>query len=126
MVQANYNNLKYFITKKRLSSRQARQTKALANFDFVIEYRTSKINPTNSLSQRPDYRELEASQEEESCLLTLHNKLRIIRLGVLYNLTQRLSVIAETGPRHPQTNKMSGLTGIHQDHEVDPVRTTYM
>ena len=38
------------MTKKKLSSRQARWAKALANFDFVIEYRTSKTNPTNSLS----------------------------------------------------------------------------
>ncbi len=49
------------MTKKRLSSRQARWAKALADFDFVIEYRTGKTNPANSPSWRPDYKESEAS-----------------------------------------------------------------
>lgn len=125
-VRADHNNLRYFMTKKRLSSRQARWAEALADFDFVIEYRPGKTNPADGPSRRPDYRELEASRNEESCLPTLYNKLRIARLGVPHDLTQRSSVVAETGPRHPQTDEMSGLTGSHQDRKGNPGRATYM
>ena len=92
----------------------------------MIEYRIGKTNPINSLSQRPNYKESEASQNKESYLLTLYNKLRIVRLGVLYDLIQRSSVIIEIGPRHSQTNKMLGLIESHQDPKSNPNRVTYI
>jgi hypothetical protein len=49
-VLCDYNNLKYFITTKSLSTRQARYTKELAKFDFKIKYKLGKVNPTNILS----------------------------------------------------------------------------
>jgi len=45
----NYNNLKYFITTKSLSARQARYAKKLAKFNFKIKYKPGKINPANIL-----------------------------------------------------------------------------
>ena len=51
----NYNNLKYFITIKSLSTHQAQYTKELAKFDFKIKYKLSKVNPTNILFQYLNY-----------------------------------------------------------------------
>jgi hypothetical protein len=51
----NYNNLKYFITTKNLSARQAQYTKELAKFNFKIKYKPSKSNPANTLFWYLDY-----------------------------------------------------------------------
>ena len=51
----NYNNLKYFITTKSLSTRQAWYTKKLTKFNFKIKYKLGKANPTNTLFWYLDY-----------------------------------------------------------------------
>ena len=51
----NYNNFRYFITTKSLSTYQAQYIKELARFNFKIKYKLSKLNPTNILSWRLDY-----------------------------------------------------------------------
>ena len=51
----NYNNLRYFMTIKSLSARQAQYAKELAKFNFKIEYKLGKANPANILFQHPDY-----------------------------------------------------------------------
>jgi hypothetical protein len=38
MVHINYYNLKYFITKQKLTKRQVRWAKSLVNFNFIIKY----------------------------------------------------------------------------------------
>ena len=67
------------MTKRVLTSRQARWAEKLAKFDFKIKYRTGKTNPANGLSRRLDYYVLEPnrSEEKESCLLLLQAKLRL-------------------------------------------------
>ena len=45
----NYNNLRYFITIKSLSTHQAWYVKELAKFNFKIEYKLGKANPANIL-----------------------------------------------------------------------------
>ena len=87
-VRSDHNNLKYFMTKRVLSGRQARWAESLAEFDFVIEYRAGKTNPADGPSRRPDHRGSEPNrcvpeEEEESCLPTLHNKLRVMGLAQL-------------------------------------------
>ena len=51
----NYNNLKYSITIKSLSTYQAEYTKELVKFNFKIKYKLNKVNPINILSWRLDY-----------------------------------------------------------------------
>ena len=51
----NYNNLRYFITTKSLSTYQAQYVKELAKFNFKIKYKLGKANPANILFQRLDY-----------------------------------------------------------------------
>ena len=51
----DYNNLKYFITTKSLSTYQAQYAKKLAKFNFEIKYKPSKLNPANVLFQYLDY-----------------------------------------------------------------------
>ena len=51
----NYNNFKYFITIKSLSTYQVWYAKELAKFDFKIKYKLGKANPANVLSWRLDY-----------------------------------------------------------------------
>ena len=46
----NYNNFKYFITTKSLSTYQVRYIKELAKFNFKIKYKLGKVNPANILS----------------------------------------------------------------------------
>ena len=43
------------MTTKSLSACQAQYAKELAKFDFKIKYKPGKTNPTNVLSQHPDY-----------------------------------------------------------------------
>ena len=48
-VLCDYNNFKYFITIKSLSTRQAWYAKELAKFNFKIEYKLGKANSVNIL-----------------------------------------------------------------------------
>ena len=54
-VLCDYNNLRYFITTKSLSARQAQYTEELAKFNFKIKYKLSKANPADALFQCLDY-----------------------------------------------------------------------
>jgi len=46
----NYNNYRYFITTKSLSTCLAQYAKELAKFNFKIKYKLSKTNSANILS----------------------------------------------------------------------------
>jgi hypothetical protein len=74
-VLTDHNNLKGFMKLKKLNPRQVRWATFLAAFDFEIEHRSGKTNPTDALSQRPDY----ASGEDTSSGLipTLRAKLKL-------------------------------------------------
>ena len=79
MVLLDHNNLKYFMTKKKLTSRQARWAEGLAKFDFRIKYRAGSKNLADGPSRRPDYSKPEESIND-GMLPTLQNKLRIAAL----------------------------------------------
>ena len=85
-VLCNYNNFRYFITIKSLSTHQAQYIKELAKFNFKIEYKPSKLNPANILFQHLDY----AKGFKDS------NK-RIIFNAILPTLQQKLWVMGLVG-----------------------------
>ena len=99
VVLTDHNNLKYFLTKRTLTGRQARWAESLAEFDFIIEYRTDKTNPADGPSRRPDHNVSEPNQsgDEDGCLPTLQAKLRLASLvdwGAVDKTGKRLSIRA--------------------------------
>jgi hypothetical protein len=80
-VLSNHNNLRYFMTAKELSPKQARWVGELARFDFEIEYKPGQDNPANGPSRRPDYAKgILVGEQQAECdamLPTLQQKLRI-------------------------------------------------
>jgi transposase InsO family protein len=116
-VRTDHDNLKYFMTKRKLNGRQARWTEALAEYDFVIEYRTGKSNPADGLSRRPDLKPENGAEFQDGMLPSLQAKLLEGRrsdngrLTVFGRLT--VSVISE-GIRHPRTGWNPG-SGDRQD-----------
>jgi hypothetical protein len=54
-VLIDHNNLKYFMSMKNLSDRQAHAAEELSRYNFDIEYKPSPTNPSDPLSRRPDY-----------------------------------------------------------------------
>ena len=49
-VLSDHHNLRYFMTTKELTPRQARWAEELARFNFKIKYKPGENNPTNGLS----------------------------------------------------------------------------
>ncbi len=80
-VLCDHNNLKYFMTTKALTSRQARWAELLAEFDFEIEYKPGDSNPADAPSRRPDYasgfKQETKRVANDTMLPTLQNKLRV-------------------------------------------------
>ena len=80
----NYNNLRYFITTKSLSTREVWYAEELAKFNFKIKYKLGKANPTNILSQRPNYTKGFKNSSKRTVLNTilpiLQQKLQIMGL----------------------------------------------
>jgi transposase InsO family protein len=55
-VLTDHNNLKYFMSTKQLTRRQARWAEFMAEFDFVLTHRPGSLNArADLLSRRPDY-----------------------------------------------------------------------
>ena len=75
VVITDHNNLRYFMTTKELTRRQARWAERLSAFDFEIVHRAGKVNPADGPSRRPDY-EPGDNKEEDILLPTLQNKLK--------------------------------------------------
>src|SRR5438552_4100826 len=71
----DHNNLRYFMTTKELTRRQARWAEKLSAFDFEIVHRAGKANPADGHSRRPDY-EPDENWENDILLPTLQNKLK--------------------------------------------------
>ena len=92
-VLSDHNNLRYFMTTKELSPKQARWAEELARFDFEIEYKPGANNPADGPSRRPDYaqglRVGEQKALQDAMLPTLQQKLRIwtIRMAMASSTT---------------------------------------
>jgi hypothetical protein len=80
----NYNNLRYIITTKSLSTYQAWYTKELTKFNFKIKYKLSKVNCINILFWRLDYAKGFKNGSKRTVLNailpTLQQKLRVMGL----------------------------------------------
>ncbi|KFY17373.1 hypothetical protein V491_05014, partial [Pseudogymnoascus sp. VKM F-3775] len=70
-VLTDHNNLRYFMTKRRLNGRQSRWAESLSRYDFVIEHQPGKANPADAPSRRPDYKP-EGDEEDSQFLPGLH------------------------------------------------------
>ncbi|RYN56960.1 hypothetical protein AA0117_g13232 [Alternaria alternata] len=92
-VLSDYNNLRYFMTTKKLSPKQARWAEELARFDFEIEYKPGADNPADGLSRRPDYaqglRVGEQKALQDAMLPTLQGKEFDVSQGLLRNLDSK-------------------------------------
>jgi hypothetical protein len=62
-------NHRYLAMKPKLSWRQAQWIEEMLVFDFKIEYREGKKNPTDGLSRRPDLRVSGKALEARKALL---------------------------------------------------------
>lgn len=77
-VLSDHNNLRYFMTTKSLTARQARWAEYLSVFDFRIDHLKGTKNPADALSRRPDYEKDSQKQAGiELMLPTLQHKLRL-------------------------------------------------
>jgi transposase InsO family protein len=56
VVKTDHNNLKYFMTKRKLNGRQVRWAEELSAFDFEMEWRAGSLNPADGPSRMPEYR----------------------------------------------------------------------
>jgi hypothetical protein len=74
VVLSDHANLRYFMTTKELTRRQARWAERLSAFDFEILYRKGSTNPADGPSRRPDY-EPEEEWAQGLLLPTLQMKL---------------------------------------------------
>jgi transposase InsO family protein len=83
-VVTDHNNLRYFMTTKELTPKQARWAEELARFDFEVEYKPGQDNPADAPSRRSDYSKGilvgEAQTIRDAMLPTLQQKLRIWNL----------------------------------------------
>jgi hypothetical protein len=106
-VLSDHNNLRYFMTTKELTPKQARWGEELARFDFEIECKLGQDNPADAPSRRPDYAKglLVGEQQalRDAILPTLQQKLRIwtIRKSMATNTDAQAvmqSCLPEEGP----------------------------
>ena len=76
-MKSDHANLQVFMDPKmkRLNGCQARWVEMLAVFDFIIEHHPEISNPTDALSQRPDYEPTEGEVLEDTLLPILQEKL---------------------------------------------------
>jgi hypothetical protein len=95
VVLSDHANLRYFMSTKDLSRRQARWAEKLAAFDFVIEHRPGAKNPADAPSRRPDYAPKDGEFRKNSLLPSLQDKLRIT-MGMTESGSRQLAMAART------------------------------
>ena len=76
-MKSDHANLQAFMDPKmkRLNRHQARWVEMLTAFDFIIKHHPGTSNPTDALSQRPDYKPTEGEVLKDTLLPTLQEKL---------------------------------------------------
>ena len=77
--------------KKKLNSRQVRQTQILTAYDFKIFHRSNNKNSANDSSRRLDYERI--SSLKITLLLTLQNKLTLLSNEELLTQSERKNSI---------------------------------
>ena len=60
IVLCDHNNLKFFMSSKSLTKRQAHWAEFLTDFDFIIEHKSDKRNSANASSRKSDYKSNES------------------------------------------------------------------
>ena len=72
-VLIDHKKLEYFMTTKKLISRQVRWAEFLSEFNFVISYQSrKKNNKTNALTRKPNERPIEDEDEQrQHCMSVL-------------------------------------------------------
>ena len=74
-ILTNHQNLKYFMSSKNFNKRQARWTKFLFEFNFLITFRSDKQNiKTNNLTRRIE--DLFVNEDDER---KIHNRKRLLK-----------------------------------------------
>ena len=59
-VSTDHKDLEYFMTTKKLTSKQARWAEFLPKFNFVVTYQTGKKNDkANALTKKPNERSVD-------------------------------------------------------------------
>ena len=123
VVLADHANLRYFMTTKELSRRQARWAERLAAFDFEIKYHKGTSNPADGPSRRPDYEP--TSNEEQTLLLpTLQQKLRCRRAALrrlAANAPTRVARVPELGGKSSILEETRAQEDAQLRDAVDPV-----
>jgi Reverse transcriptase (RNA-dependent DNA polymerase)/RNase H-like domain found in reverse transcriptase/Integrase zinc binding domain/Chromo (CHRromatin Organisation MOdifier) domain len=112
VVKTDHNNLKYFMTKRKLNSRQARWAEELAAFDFVLEYRAGRSNPADGPSRRPD---LAGNDVEDTSLPTLHNKLREAEQRALWVAAMSRYAVPAMPQEEAQERSHNKLRDVEQE-----------
>ena len=77
----DHNNLKYFLSTKKLNGRQARAAEYLSQFDIKIVFEPGKTNPADALSRRPDYGDAKSGTADAAMLPVLQDLIRTPRAG---------------------------------------------
>src|SRR5437016_2964387 len=107
VVLADYANLRYFMTTKELSRRQARWAERLAAFDFEIQYRKGSTNPADGPSRRPDYE----PPEGESKLLLPMLQLKL-RVNLIFKRNRRGDDMEVDSPARLESEMDEGETPV--------------
>jgi RNase H-like domain found in reverse transcriptase len=68
-IWTDHHNLQYFMTKQKLSRRQAQWALLLSRFDFTITHHPGTHNKSDALSQHPDHKEGMEHDNEDHVLL---------------------------------------------------------
>jgi hypothetical protein len=69
LIIIDHVNLRTFFIIKILSKREIRWWKKLSKFDFLIEYRSKRLNSTDVFSRRSDYA-ADSAKSEVQCIVT--------------------------------------------------------
>ncbi len=69
LIIINHVNLRTFFITKILNKRKIKWWKKFSKFDFLIEYRSKRLNSTNTLNKRSDYA-IDFVKSEVQCIVT--------------------------------------------------------
>ena len=88
-VITNHNNLRYFMTTKKLNARQMRWAEKLAAFDFNIEYRKKKLNSVDASFRRFDIMKSNDSEKNNDDFLSNIHPSGTLRHGTTFLVGSR-------------------------------------